>query len=264
MSSEPTPKEIDRLVQIAREAAEAASAALLRRFREPLESSVKADGSLVTEADHAAERAVLEVLRASDPDASVLTEESGSIDGDGSARWVIDPLDGTSRFARGHRSWGPLIAREQDGAVVACALALPAMEESYWAGLGLGAWGNGSRLSVSDVGAWPEAIFAMGALPRLLQTPAANGVATLARTCAYASAGGDLMGATLVASGRAEVWLECGVQPWDIAPMGLLVTEAGGMAIDLTGDARLGAGSAMLVSNGALHEEALGALLTGA
>jgi len=263
MPSEPTATEIERLVQIARDAAQAASAQLLRRFRAPLESSVKADGSLVTEADHAAERAILDVLRAADPDASVLTEESGSLDGDASARWVIDPLDGTSRFARGHRSWGPLIAREQDGRVVACALALPAMEESYWAGLGLGAWGNGSRLRVSSVGVWAEAIFAMGALPRLLQTPAASGVTTLARTCSYASAGGDLMGATLVASGRAEVWLECGVQPWDIAPMGLLVTEAGGKATDLTGDARLGPGSAMLVSNGALHDEALGALAAG-
>lgn len=257
--------EIGRLVEIAREAVDRASRELLERFGRRIGSSVKADGTLVTEADHAAEGAILEALRARDPDATVLTEESGAIGagGAGGARWVVDPLDGTARFARRHRSWGPLIARERDGEVVACALALPAMGECYWAGLGMGAWKDGERLRVSEVSEWEGAILAMGSLPRLLAAPCAEGIVELARSCAYASAGGDLTGATLVASGRAEAWIECGVQPWDIAPMGLLVTEAGGRATVLTGEARVGAGSAILVSNGRLHEHALRAVRGG-
>jgi histidinol-phosphatase len=256
--------EIERLAAIARDAADAASRALLARFRRRIDSSTKADGSLVTEADHAAEAAILEILRARDPDAAILTEESGAHDG-AERRWVVDPLDGTSRFARAHRSWGPLIACERAGDVVACALALPALDESYWAARGLGAWRGDERLYVSTEGDWPRAIMAMGALPRLLQAPCAEGVLALARSCSYATAGGDLSGATLVASGRAEVWIECGVQRWDIAPMGLLVTEAGGSATDLSGHPRMGAhpggASAILISNGALHQHALAALV---
>ncbi|MFG0274112.1 MAG: inositol monophosphatase family protein [Phycisphaerales bacterium] len=263
--------EIERLSAAARAAVAAASGELLARFRRRIDTRTKADGSLVTEADHAAEGAILAVLREQDPGAAILTEESGAHDGahaSAERRWIVDPLDGTSRFARAHRAWGPLIACEREGQVVACALAMPALDEAYWAGLGLGAWRGDERLTVSAERDWSRSILAMGALPRLLQAPCADGVLSLARSCAYAAAGGDLTGATLVASGRAEVWIECGVQPWDIAPMGLLVTEAGGRATNLSGHARMGAhpggSSAILVSNSALHDHALAAILGGA
>jgi len=253
-------REIERLTGVARKACDAASSELAARFGARIDSSIKPDGTLVTEADRAAEEAILGVLRQEDPGAAVLTEESGAL-GEGADRWIVDPLDGTARFARGHASWGPLLAREAGGEVVACALATPAREASYWAGRGLGAWRDGRRLRVSSVDRWEEAILAIGSLPRLLAAPCADGAMRLARACSYCAAGGDLAGAIMVASGQAEVWIECGVHPWDTAPMGLLVREAGGTATDLTDHRRLGAGSAILLSNGALHDHALRALL---
>jgi len=267
--------DIPALVMIAREACDAAVRELSSRFGRSVESAVKPDGSLVTEADHAAERAILDVLAREDLTAGILAEESGVIsekagaaDGDDEegGRWIVDPLDGTSRFARGHPAWGPLIARERGGRVVACALAVPGWGVSYWAGMGEGAWRGtaespeGEKLRVSGVSEWGESVLAVGGLPRLLRTPAGPGAVELMRDCSYCSAGGDLSGAALVASGRAEAWIECGVAPWDTAPMGLLVTEAGGEATELTGHPSFGAGSALLVSNGAVHERVLRAL----
>lgn len=248
-------------MDVARSAAEAATKTLLAMLDEAGRAHAKGDGSLVTEADLASERAIVEILESAPFDAGILTEESGDVSTHACTRWIVDPLDGTHRFTRRHLFWGPLIALEHEGQTIVASMATPRTGDIYWAGQGQGAFCNGQELHASDVSDWRDAVLCIGSLPRLLQSACAPGLTRLMETCEYVCAGGDLVGAANVFSGRAEVWIEAGVKKWDVAPMGLFVSEAGGVATSLTGHALVGDGEAMLISNGYLHEHAMATLL---
>jgi histidinol-phosphatase len=204
------------------------------------------------------------VIRATFPGHAILGEESGAHAGDAATRWIVDPIDGTRGFTRGGSFWGPLVALEQDGRVVAGAMAMPALGEIYWAARGRGAWlarggGDPVRLQVSGISDWTEATLSFGEF-RGVFTPEREGtVLGLARAAAQARCYGDLAGAAMVLQGRAEAWLEAGVQVWDIAPLVILAEEAGGRFTDLAG-AETAASGNCLVSNGRVHGHVLRAL----
>ncbi len=247
---------IPHAADAARRAALAGAHAALRRFHEGVARERKADGSFVTIADREAESAILAILRAEFPSHSVLTEESGAHPGDAHTRWIIDPLDGTHRFARGLPRWGSLIALEHRGAVVAGALCMPVVGEVCWAGRGLGCWHNEQRVRVSSVTDWSQANLSLGSIRRILSGPARAGVLRLIDTCDYPVTGGDLAGGVAVLLAHAEAWVEAGVKPWDIAPFAIMVEEAGGRFTDLAGAKTVMTGSAV-VSNGLLHDHVL-------
>ncbi len=241
---------------VAREAAEAAGAAALRYWRRALHVEHKPDRTPVTAADRAAEAAALAVIRAAFPAHGILSEESGAHQPEARTRWILDPLDGTRGFIRGSPFWGPAVALEHAGEIVAGAVALPALGEVYWAARGLGCYRNGERLRVSAVDELAEAALSLGELPYLLAPPHGAGVQELIRRVATARAHGDLYAATLVLDGRADLWLEAGVRVWDIAPLLVLVEEAGGRFTDFAGSPTVHSGHAV-GSNGRLHAAAL-------
>lgn len=249
---------------VARQAAEAASAAALVHFRRGVRVEVKPDRTPVTAADRDAEAAALAAIRAAFPGHALLGEESGAHLGDGESRWIVDPIDGTRGFTRGGSFWGPLVALEHRGAIVAGAMALPALGETYWAARGLGAWlqvgpGAPTRLQVSGISAWPDATFSMGE-PRSLLAPAlAERMTRLATSAAVTRCYGDLAGAAQVLTGRAEAWIEAGVQAWDLGPVPVLVEEAGGRFTDFEGRPSIASGCC-IASNGMVHEHLLAAL----
>jgi histidinol-phosphatase len=247
------------VLETARRAVEEASKASLVHFRRDVEVEWKADRSPVTAADKASEAAILAAIRERFPDHEILTEESGSLGSHDAYRWIIDPLDGTRGFSRGGRFWGPMVAFEQHGEVVAGAIGLPASVETYWAARGLGAFLNGERLRVSEVSDWSEATLSVGELRRLLAPPWRDGVTALATSAASTRCYGDLAGCAMVLTGRAEAWIEAGVRTWDLAPLKILVEEAGGRYTDLDGGSSVESGHA-LVTNGKLHDHALRAL----
>ena len=255
--------DVERAMETARRAVMAASAASLRHWRTALAVDWKADRSPVTAADRESEAAILDVIRREFPSHSILAEESGAQGGDPENCWIVDPLDGTRGFARGGSFWGPLVALESRGEVVAGAAALPALGETYWAGRELGAWGNDGRLAVSAVASWEEATVSVGELRVLLDGPWAPGVEALARSAASSRCYGDVAGAVLVLTGRAEAWLEAGVKAWDIAPFSVLVEEAGGRFTDFDGRRSLASGR-VVASNGRVHDTVLAALGGGA
>ncbi len=248
------------VLETARRAVEAASRASLVHFRGALDIEWKEDRSPVTVADKASETAILATIRERFPDHAILTEESGALGSHEACRWIVDPLDGTRGFSRGGRFWGPMVAFEEDGEIVAGAIALPAGGETFWAARGHGAYMNGERLQVSDVAEWGEATLSVGELRRLLAPPWRDGVTRLATTAASTRCYGDLAGCAMVLTGRAEAWIEAGVKSWDLAPLKILVEEAGGRYTDLDGGSRVETGHA-LVTNGRLHAHALEALL---
>lgn len=252
--------DLEAAMQTARRAAEAGGAAAMRHFRTGVRVELKPDRTPVTAADREAEAAILEVVRARYPGHAILGEETGAHAGEG-ARWIVDPVDGTRGFTRGGSFWGPLVALEVGGEVVAGAMAMPALGETYWAARGLGCWravGGGApeRLRVSGVAAWEEATLSLGEQKFLLAPPTREQVYRLTVTAAQARGYGDLAGCAMVLTGRAEAFLEAGVQVWDIAPLKILVEEAGGRFTDFAGAATHLSG-ACVASNGLVHEHVL-------
>lgn len=248
--------DLPRALDTAERAARAAADAALPFWSTGVDTVRKADGSFVTAADQAAERAALAVIRGAFPDHSILTEETGVYPGRDDARWILDPLDGTHRFARGLRFWGPLVALEYKNEIVAGAAALPVLGEVYTAARGLGAFRNHAPIRTSAIDRWPDANIALGSIARLLDTPAGSAAIDLARAADYTLTGGDLEGGLLVARGEAELWIEAGVKPWDIAPFKIIIEEAGGRFTDLAGAFDLTA-PVFVAANAALHTEAL-------
>jgi len=256
----PLDLDLDLALDVARRAAEAAGRAALPYFRAGVAVERKPDRSPVTAADRDAEAAILAIVRAAFPAASILAEESGAHAGDPELRWIIDPLDGTRGFTRGGRFWGPLIALEHRGQTVAGAAALPAAGELYVAARGRGCFdADGARVRLSRIDDWSEATLSVGELPRLFATPQAAGVRRLVDTAASSRCWGDVGGACMVLAGRAEAWLEADVQRWDLGPFPILFAEAGGRFTTLEGDQDLSRGNAVC-SNGLVHDHVLATL----
>ena len=249
---------IERAVEVARRAIKAASEAGLRHFREGVAVERKPDSSPVTIADREAEAAMLEAIRAAFPDHAVLGEETGRHAGDDAWRWILDPIDGTRGFTRGGPFWGPLCALEHGGRVVVGAFALPVLGESYWAGRGQGAFQDGKRLQVSKISTIAEATVCLGEPKAMASAELCAGALKLMREAASTRCPGDLGGGAYVLSGRADAWVEAGVQIWDIAPFQVLIEEAGGTFTDLAGRPSIAHGSAV-VTNGQIHADVLGA-----
>ncbi len=256
--------DLEKAMNVARRAAEAASAASLAHFRRGVRVDRKPDRSPVTQADRDSESAILAVVREAFPEHGFLGEETGERGGGGETRWIVDPLDGTKGFTRGGTFWGALVALEHRGEIAAGAMALPALGETYWAARGLGAWmragdGNPARLQVSRVGDWGDATLSFGEPQVLLRPPLLERLGALSVSAQSARCYGDLAGCAMVIQGRADAWVEAGVQIWDIAALKILVEEAGGRFTDLEGRATHASGNCV-ASNRLVHEHVLKAL----
>jgi len=219
------------LLALAEQAARAAGAELLRRAGRPAGVASKSTWTdLVSDADHAAERAIVDTIRAARPHDAVLAEEGGAAPGDSGLRWVVDPLDGTVNYLWGVPHWAVSIAVADGDGTLAGVVHDPTRGETFGAVREGGAWCGGARLRVTRPAGVGEAIVATGfnylgeerarqaaPLPRVL--PA---VRDLRR---FGAAALDL---AWVAAGRIDAYFERGLQEWDWAAGALLVREAGG------------------------------------
>ena len=229
-----------------------------------LSVSRKDDGSPVTEADKAAEAFLREALAERFPDDAVIGEEFPEAQGTSGRTWVIDPIDGTRSFVRGVPLYTTLLAMiDQDGPAIGVA-AVPGLDEAVWAGRGLGCYHNGRRCQVSSQAElsrsylcasgfewWPD-----GAFDRVRRTRDRQN-----RTGPRLRTWGDGYGYVLVATGRVEAMIDPGLNLWDIAPMLVIVPEAGGQVTQWNGTDIPSAGD-WLATNGNFHEE-LRTLLNG-
>ena len=225
--------ELERLLDVARSAAEAGGAQLRQYFGKLEQVREKGrSGDLVTEADHAAEAAVLAVLAAETPAIGVLAEESGRQARPGDLEWCVDPLDGTTNYAHSYPFFGTSVGLCWRGQPLLGALAAPGLEQLYWAAPGLGAWCNGSRLQVSDCPSLDQALLVTGfAYDR--QTRLDNNYAEFAwfthRTQGVRRGGSVALDLAFVAAGKLDGLWERGLSPWDLAAGVVLVEEAGGV-----------------------------------
>jgi histidinol-phosphatase len=250
---------LDDDLRLALELADIADAITAQAFRRgDLRVETKPDLTPVTEADRGVEQALREHIGAMRPDDAVLGEEFGS-SGASTRRWYIDPIDGTKNFVRGIPVFATLVALELDGEVVAGVCSAPALHARWWAARGMGAFADGRRIHVSRVASLGDAQLSYDSLPGFEAEGLGERFLELARRCWRTRGFGDFWSHVLVAEGAVDIAVEPVVSPWDLAPLKIIVEEAGGRFTDLSGAARIDGGSAAS-SNGLLHDATLAAL----
>ncbi|MBT5772907.1 MAG: histidinol-phosphatase [Dehalococcoidia bacterium] len=250
------------MLQFALDLADEADEISMRYYRGELGTEQKRDGSLVTLADKEVEAHLRARIEGRFPEHAILGEEEGLTREGASARWVLDPIDGTHGFARALPVWATLIGLERDGVFEVGVASAPALGTRWWAGRGLGAYradlparGHaGTRIHVSDVATIEEAQILYGSYE--LTVDSWPGTDALFRQAWRTRGLGDFWGHCLVADGSAEAMLEGTISPWDIGALIVIVEEAGGRLTDNDGVATIDAGHC-ITTNGALHDAVL-------
>ena len=231
------------MLNVAIKAARAAGAIINRAALdvEAVRISQKQVNDFVTEVDHASEAAIIEALLTAYPDHGILAEESGSQHGNPDADhiWIIDPLDGTTNFIHGFPVYCVSIALQVRGRIEQAVVYDPSRNDLFTATRGRGAFLNDRRIRVSKRTQLKECLISTGFPFRagdnfnhylLMMGDVMQKTAGLRRP---GSAALDL---AYVAAGYTEAFFETGLSPWDVAAGSLLVTEAGGLVGNFTGE----------------------------
>lgn len=241
---------------IAREA----GGVLAAMFERRVSFELKGEYDLVTEADRASERLVVERLRSEYPSHSVVAEEGSGYDSGPEFRWYVDPLDGTTNFAHGFPVYNVTLALEQKGELIAGVIFDPSRQEMFAAERGGGAYLNGERIQVSTAGRLADALVATG-FPSRKRHENVNihfYYQLAMMTHGVRRAGSAALDLAYVACGRLDAFWEFGLNPWDMAAGLLLIREAGGAASDMRGGPVNLRGPHVLADNALIHEALLG------
>jgi histidinol-phosphatase len=251
----------DLLEAIAREA----DAIAMRYFRrDELRVDRKGDGTAVTQADRAVEEMARAKVAASGLPLDVLGEEMGGGDlsaanKHGHARMIIDPIDGTEEFSRGIPTFGTLMGIESNGEIVAAMVSAPGLHSRWWAYRGEGAYRDGKRLHVSNVSSLSRAmVFTTGTGPSKNANDLAK-IRALLDAARNSRSFGGFWQHMLVAEGAIDAALDWTSKPWDLAPLGIIVEEAGGRSTNLRGERSIYSGQ-LVSTNGIIHDEVLALL----
>jgi histidinol-phosphatase len=224
-------------------------------FGRPVPSVEKPDGSAVTEVDRAVEAALRAELARRHPDHAILGEEQGGRIDPAVPTWVIDPIDATHNYLRGIPVFATLIGLVEGGRAVVGVASAPALGERWAAATGLGATRNGEPVGVSAITDLGDAQVLHGGLEWYRTAPGLwDLLGELADRARRTRGFGDFWNHLLVAGGMAEVAFERDLQPWDVAALECIVTEAGGRLTSFRGGSALVDGD-VLTTNGLLHDE---------
>ncbi len=248
------------LEALARVVAEEAGEWLRARAGGRRRVSYKGAIDLVTEADRGSERRIARRIRAEFPEHDFLGEEAVDRDRGARFRWIVDPLDGTVNYAHGYPIWGVSIAVADRGTVVAGAVRVPMLGESYSARLGGGARLNGRPLRVSRTASLGKALVATGFPYDLHERPGRiyHDLASVGqRAQGVRRPGSASFDLCCVAAGRFDGFWELRLHPWDVAAGALIIQEAGGRVTDFADRPFDLFGDQFVASNGRLHEELL-------
>ncbi|OLE38091.1 MAG: hypothetical protein AUG00_06400 [Candidatus Rokubacteria bacterium 13_1_20CM_2_70_7] len=249
---------VERALEAAVEAARAAGEIALKYYRTGFDVTMKPDLSPVTQADREAERVIVEILERAFPSYGVLGEEFGAR-GPRERRWIIDPIDGTRNFVRRIPVWATLIGLEEQGEIALGVIFYPVSGQLYTARRGGGAWLNDERIRVSDVADLAAAHLLHADLKLLRRAGHWDAFVRLIDATDRQRGFGDYLGYALLAEGKAEIYVEVDLKPWDLAPCKIVVEEAGGRFTDFAGRSTIYTGTAV-ATNGRLHDSVLALL----
>jgi len=247
-----------RQLEVAIAAAKAGGEVSRRYFGTNLNVERKSDRSPVTVADRESEQKIVDVLHASFPDYGVLGEEFGERPG-ARARWIIDPIDGTKSFVRGNPYFAALVALEEEGEITVGVVHEPISGDVYYASKGAGAFGPSGRLRVSEVPRLRAGMVLFGGLNAWRTAGKWDVLERLVAASGRQRGYGDYLGHLFVVRGLGETMIELELKPWDMAPLKILLEEAGGKLSDINGHPTIYGGSCV-TSNGRVHDEVLALL----
>jgi myo-inositol-1(or 4)-monophosphatase len=247
---------LETAVDIAREA----GALLANYFERRVPWELKGDFDLVTEADRASEKLVVDRLRSHFPQHSIVAEEGGGHESASEYRWYVDPLDGTTNFAHSFPIFNVTLGLERAGEMIAGVIYDPLRQEMFSAERGAGAYLNNRRIRVSACRRLEDSLASTGFPSRKRHL---NVNIHFYHQMAMASHGVRRTGSAAidlayVACGRLDAFWEFGLKPWDMAAGTLIVREAGGMTTDMRGAPHnVNTSPDLLADNGGLHEPIL-------
>ena len=230
------------MLNVAVKAARRAGAIINRAARDGSALTVKSKNpnDFVTQVDEAAERAIIDVIRAAYPAHAILAEESGATPGEAPEyRWVIDPVDGTTNFIHGFPQYCVSIAVEHRGAAAHAVVYDPGRNELFTATRGRGAFLDDRRMRVSARRHLREALVGTGFPFREMSRLALYTrqlLAVMTSAAGVRRAGSAALDLAYVACGRLDAFWELGLSRWDMAAGALLIREAGGLVGDLAGE----------------------------
>jgi histidinol phosphatase-like enzyme (inositol monophosphatase family) len=203
----------------------------------------KPDLSPVTIADRECERLIASRIGEAFPDDGVLGEEGASRPSKNGRLWIIDPIDGTRDFVRGLPLWSTLIGLEVDGEVVAGVCHVAAQSEMYSAVRGVGAWLNEKPISISKVTEPQFAVACVTALNSCQALPFGSRLLEWMQQFWAVRSLGGCVDAMMVASGRAEIWIEPSAKAWDLAPLKVILEAAGAKFLNFDGGSSIRGGN---------------------
>lgn len=217
--------------------------------------------NLVTEADHASEKAIIDSIKKDFPGHFILSEERGELAMDSEYKWIIDPIDGTVNFANGIPLCCVSIGVEKAGIMILGAVYNPLMNEMFFAQAGFGASLNDKKIAVSNKEEVIKSCLVTGFPYTYLDMP--NGPLQvfeqlIRKGVPVRRLGSAAIDLCWVAAGRFDGFYEHNLQAWDSAAGFLIVQEAGGKITDFNGDAYSPYQPQIVATNGKIHDELLG------
>jgi myo-inositol-1(or 4)-monophosphatase len=242
------------------EAVRAGGAELSRFFNQQFKISNKEGvNNLVTEADHASEKAIIETIKVNFPDHYIMSEESGELVQDSSYKWIIDPIDGTVNFAHAIPLCCVSIGLEFNGEMMMGAVYNPNMNEMFFAEKGKGATLNDVPIKVSDKKEVLRACMVTGFPYTYLDLPENGPIEIFERLIRKGIPVRRLGSAAIdlcwVACGRFDAFYEHKLEAWDSAAGFLMVQEAGGRVTDFEGNKYSPYQHRIVATNGLIHDE---------
>jgi histidinol-phosphatase len=248
---------LDRALEVAREAADAAAVVIRRHYRRNVVVETKSDETPVTIADREAETAIKRVLKRAFPDHAFYGEEFGR-EGESDYLWLIDPIDGTKAFVRDYPMFSTQIALMHRGELVLGVSSAPEFSEVAWARKGGGAFLNGERIRVADTAELDaKAAISIGNVKSLTRDARWNVLGELIRRTGRIRGYGDFLHYHLLARGCIDLVVESDVNILDVAACAVIVREAGGVFSDLEGGELSLETRSVLAGVGLIHKQAL-------
>ena len=210
---------------------------------------------LVTDADRASEKLILQRLQAEFPNSTVIGEESGVHRGTSSECWYVDPLDGTTNFAHGYPMFCVSIGYEREGELIAGVIFAPHLGELYAAQKGAGATLNDRNLRVSSIDHVGDSLVCTGFHPADFARNGEYFRIMSGHAQAVRRDGSAALDLAAVAAGRFEAFWEFDLHSWDVAAGAVLVSEAGGRLSAIDCSTFIVDGGSVLATNGRVHQE---------
>lgn len=261
MTTSADPIQTESLLTVAVNAARQAGALLLDYARSGFHVEHKSPINLVTDADHAAERCIIDYVRGHFPDHGFLAEERGRDQTSSSPYlWIIDPLDGTTNFAHGYPTYCVSIGIEYRGRCLLGVVFDPSRDELFTAADKRGARLNGRPLHVSGTKDLGGSLLVTGFAYDIRDSPR-NNLDHFAKFALRAQGvrrtGSAALDLCYVAAGRFDGFWEVRLNPWDMAAGSVIVREAGGRLTDFRGNELSIYGQELVASNGHIHDAML-------